>query len=584
MNIPNSKSPSMLMEDDQDDRTQITRTRGGGYGTSYQDPNILGGSSSSPRGGTSRSFSEQIEGLVGSYTRTSLAYMAENIPINSTSPSNTAVDNKDYLQLPQDEEQHHVDKASIHSGVYYPSNTYTFPGADADCRSYYSQLGMEADERSSLLSYTESSPVTGGYIETVLTRTTSKADSTLNEYPTRKHVPKSSFLQSVFNSTNILLGIGILAMPLGFKIAGWVIGVLVFIFCFGVTNYTAKILAECLDAKHGSQTYGDIGAAAFGTKGRIMVSAIFITELIAVSVALVVFMSDEINALFPGLNPILLNVVSFFVLTPMLFVPVRHLSYASLLGIVIALHILFILFFDGLSKPDAPGSLIEPAETDLLPPNWSALPLSFGLIMAGFAGHSVFPTIYRDMENPRDYKAVVDWTYVATAIVYFFIAAAGYRMFGRDTLEEITQNLISIPEYNRAVNLFVLWLLALNPVAKYGLSLSPVNLTWQIALLRNPNVETWCQGSIWRVRFLTITGTVLLSAMIVFIAYIFPAFDKVMGLLGSLFAFIISAVFPLSCHLKLFRNTMSTSRKMVTYMLLGVSITMGVFGTWKSFF
>ena len=72
-------------------------------------------------------------------------------------------------------------------------------------------------------------------------------------------------------------------------------------------------------------------------------------------------MSDEINALFPGLNPILLNVVSFCVLTPMLFVPVRHLSYASLLGIVIALSILFLLFFDGLTKPDAPGSLIEPA-------------------------------------------------------------------------------------------------------------------------------------------------------------------------------------------------------------------------------
>ena len=77
---------------------------------------------------------------------------------------------------------------------------------------------MEPDERSSLLSFTDGNPATGGYIEAVLTRTTSKADSTLNEYP-KKHVPRSSFLQSVFNSTNILLGIGILAMPLGFKVS-----------------------------------------------------------------------------------------------------------------------------------------------------------------------------------------------------------------------------------------------------------------------------------------------------------------------------------------------------------------------------
>ena len=92
MDIPNSKSPSMAMEDDLDDRTGGTDTTRRGYG-SYQD---MAGSSS--RGGqpTSRSFSEQIEGLVGSYTRTSLAYMAENIPITSTSPSATA-GNKDHL-------------------------------------------------------------------------------------------------------------------------------------------------------------------------------------------------------------------------------------------------------------------------------------------------------------------------------------------------------------------------------------------------------------------------------------------------------------------------------------------------------
>ncbi|KAI9488883.1 transmembrane amino acid transporter protein-domain-containing protein [Zychaea mexicana] len=438
------------------------------------------------------------------------------------------------------------------------------------------------DERSSLLSYPDGG---AGYVDAVLTRSTSKADdgSTLNEF-SKKSIPRSSFLQSVFNSTNILLGIGILAMPLGFRLAGWVIGIVVFVFCFGVTNYTAKILAECLDQKQGSQTYGDIGAAAFGTKGRVMVSAFFVVELIAVSVALVVFMSDEINALFPGLNPIFLNVASFCVLTPMLFVPVRHLSYASLLGIVIALSILFILLFDGFSKPDAPGSLIEPAETELFPSDWTAVPLSFGLIMAGFAGHSVFPTIYRDMEDPKDYKAVVDWTYVCTAIVYFFIAAAGYMMFGLDTLEEITQNLISIPEYNRVVNLFVLWLMALNPVAKYGLSMAPVNLTWQIALLRHPSIEVWCAGSQWRVRMITVTGTVMVSAMIVLIAYVVPGFDKVMGLLGALFAFIISALFPLACHLKLFQHTMSMPRKVMSYFLIVISLFMAITGTWKSFF
>ncbi|KAI9315589.1 transmembrane amino acid transporter protein-domain-containing protein, partial [Dichotomocladium elegans] len=401
---------------------------------------------------------------------------------------------------------------------------------------------------------------------------------------------KSSFWQSVFNSTNILLGIGILAMPLGFKLAGWIVGLFIFAYCFGITNYTAKLLAECLNKQPDSMTYGDIGAAAFGTKGRVAVSAFFITELIAVSVALVVFMNDEINALYPGLSPIIVNVLSFCILTPMLFVPVRHLSYASLLGIMIAVSILGVLLFDGFTKPDAPGSLIEPAETEMLPSSWSTVPLSFGLIMAGFAGHSVFPTIYRDMEDPKDYGAVVDWTYFATAVVYFLISACGYLMFGQDTLEEasihmtpITQNIVSIPEYNRLLNLSVIWLLALNPVSKYGLSLNPVNMTWQMALFRHPVMEAWCNVRPWRTNFIKGLGMVLMSAMIVLIAYYVPGFDNVMGLLGAFFAFMISAIFPLVCHYRLYSDTLSVKRKLFNGTLVLASIVMAVTGTYKSF-
>lgn len=39
------------------------------------------------------------------------------------------------------------------------------------------------------------------------------------------------------------------------------------------------------------------------------------------------------------------------------------------------------IFIDGLIKPDAPGSLRQPARTTLLPDNWATVPLSFGLIM-----------------------------------------------------------------------------------------------------------------------------------------------------------------------------------------------------------
>lgn len=70
-------------------------------------------------------------------------------------------------------------------------------------------------------------------------------------------------------------------------------------------------------------------------------------------------MSDGIESLFPGHDPLLIRCISFLILTPTLFIPVRHLSYTSLLGIMSVFSLLAVILYDGLSKTDAPGSLHE---------------------------------------------------------------------------------------------------------------------------------------------------------------------------------------------------------------------------------
>lgn len=79
------------------------------------------------------------------------------------------------------------------------------------------------------------------------------------------------------------------------------------------------------------------------------------------SVALVVLLGDGIQSLFPGYDTLTVRGISWLVVTPMLFLPVRQLSYTSLFGIVSAGALLVIMLFDGLTKQEAPGSLLEPA-------------------------------------------------------------------------------------------------------------------------------------------------------------------------------------------------------------------------------
>ena len=61
------------------------------------------------------------------------------------------------------------------------------------------------------------------------------------------------------------------------------------------------------------------------------------------------------------------------ILAPLGFVPLRFLSFTSILGILSCLGITVAILVDGLIKPEQPGSLIEPAKTYLVPDNWLAL-------------------------------------------------------------------------------------------------------------------------------------------------------------------------------------------------------------------
>ncbi|KAI8050722.1 transmembrane amino acid transporter protein-domain-containing protein [Thamnidium elegans] len=506
---------------------------------------------------TMSSFSERLGSFVGSYSRTSMMFMAENL----------AVPNAQFL----DEEE---DKYSAISSGYVsriPSKT----SVSRLSRIESGPSGSNLNEHSSLLF---------SHLDKVLS--VRSIGTVAEDYRYEPHpvaTEKSSFTQSIFNSINILIGIGILALPLGFKCAGWAIGVSVFVFCCGLTNYTAKLLQKCLDIDPDSRTYGDMGALAFGLKGRIWVTALFITELLTSSVALVVLLGDGIDSLFPGYTVVEIRVFSFIILTPMLFLPVRHLSYTSLLGIFSAFSIIIVIIVDGVNKKEAPGSLIEPAETEIWPSNWSTVPLSFGLIMAGFAGHAVFPTVYRDMDNPKLYTRMVNWTYLATTVVYFGVAACGYLMFGSDTMQEITQNIISIPEYNQTLNRLAVWLIAVNPVAKYGLTLNPVNLSWHIWLLRGTHLEEWCEKGEWREPLLTAFGKICVSAFVVVLAFIIPGFDKIMSLLGAFFSFMISGIFPLVCHMCLFSDSMSYKSKVLDCTLIVIASSMAFTGTLWSF-
>ncbi|CAB4376666.1 unnamed protein product [Rhizophagus irregularis] len=390
---------------------------------------------------------------------------------------------------------------------------------------------------------------------------------------------KSTVKQTVFNSVNALMGIAILSLPFAFKYAGWLFGVSIFLFCLIQTNYTAKLIKKCLDTDSGCLTYADLAYLAFGKKGRLIMGGLFLLDLFNATVALMILTGDSLQTLFPNVDLVRLKLIAFFIITPTTWMPIHFLSHVSIFGIAATISLAVVILIDGFTKFDPPGSLLNPMETHFLPSNWMVLPLAFGLINAGFTGHAVFPSLYRDMAKPESYNSMVNYSYLIASTIYITVAASGYLMFGSGTMEEITINIMSTPGFNVLLNSIVIWMIVINPLSKYPLMLTPINISIEVIFFKMVSV-----GSKFSRNVYTIISRTFVSFLILYTSIIFPEFDRAMSLLGAFFSFLISAIFPILCYLKLFGHQLSNKTLALNIMFLVISTIMAIIGTIWTFF
>lgn len=301
----------------------------------------------------------------------------------------------------------------------------------------------------------------------------------------RPHLPpgRSTYGQTLFNSIAILLGIGMLSCPLAFACAGWIGGTVLVIFYGFINCYTARILAKVITSDGRLRTYADIGQAAFGPRSNMITSFLFCLELFAVGVILVVLFSDSLHEVLPAYSSNTYKYFGLLVIIPTSFMPLRVLSFASLLGVLSTFMLIFVLLEDGTTKMTAPGSMWESAPTEWWPAGaMTSVPISFGLFMAGFSGHAVIPSIVRDMQDPTHYESMINWAFFVATCIYGLIGAAGYRMFGHAVSPEVSQDLLRTPGFNKFLNKVALWMLVMSPLSKFSLSARPMNVTIEILL------------------------------------------------------------------------------------------------------
>ncbi|KAG0459142.1 hypothetical protein HPP92_022270 [Vanilla planifolia] len=225
---------------------------------------------------------------------------------------------------------------------------------------------------------------------------------------------------------------------------GW-IGLSVLLLYAILTFYTAILLRLCLDSEPGLETYPDIGQAAFGRIGRIVVSIILYLELYSCCVEYIILESDNWSSFFPnahldigGLH--LDSHVLFAVMATTIVLPTTWLrdlsilSYVSAGGVIATILVVGCLFWVGLI--DQIGFKNEGSFVNL-----SGFTIAIGLYGYAYSGHAVYPNIYSSLKKQKDYTAVLFTSFCISTLLFAAAAAMGFVLFGLSTQSQFTLNM-----------------------------------------------------------------------------------------------------------------------------------------------
>jgi vesicular inhibitory amino acid transporter len=389
---------------------------------------------------------------------------------------------------------------------------------------------------------------------------------------------QSTAPQTVFNSVNVLIGIGLLALPLGFKHAGWVFSIPALTLCAFLTFYSADLLSRCMDTDPTLMTYSDLAYTSFGPKGRALISILFSLDLLGSGVSLIVLFADSLNALFPSISINQFKFIAFLVLTPPSFLPLNILSLVSLLGITSTITVVGVIFISGLTKKDAPGSLIEMSTTYMFPKTSADALIAIGILMAPFGGHAIFPNLKVDMRHPHKFKDSLKITYSITFLTDMSMAAIGFLMFGSNVKEEVTKSVLTTSGYPKFTYFIICTLMAIVPISKTPLNARPIISIFEM-MFKVESISHF-KGFAYAWRFLLRTSVILgVNAAFVFVSVLIPDFDKIISFLGAGLCYLLCLILPCLFYINICHKTITRREKIQCWIIIVVSSILSIVGT-----
>ncbi|KAH7689477.1 solute carrier family 36 (proton-coupled amino acid transporter) protein [Dioscorea alata] len=397
--------------------------------------------------------------------------------------------------------------------------------------------------------------------------------------PASRRVGSATWAQTLGNIVVSVVGTGMLGLPYAFRIAGS-LGVAI----AGLTTlYCMILLIECrekLEEINGSvhiQSYGDLGAEAFGRTGRYLTELLVLVAQAGGAVAYLIFIGQNLSSLLndTSKHPISPVIFIFLLLLPLeialsfirslsTLAPFSALADAcNILAMAIVIKEDFQLF-NSFSTRKAFGEV------------WG-LPFTAGVAVFCFEGFSMTLPLEASMTNRRQFRWVLSLAFTGITLAYILFGIFGYLAYGDDTKDIITLNL---PQNWSSVAVKVGLCVAL--LFTFPIMMHPIHDIMESRL----KSSGWFQKVSYNVRCAECVGLygarIIMVMLLATVASFIPGFGSFVSFVGSTLCALLSFVLPAAFHLTFMGSSLNIWRRTLDYCILLVGMVFAGHGTYAA--